>query len=62
MISFNLFGVRYFGESEFYFCLIKSGLSAFASLYRSLMVTDPSSHANHRAHHYRSRYHPRWRP
>ncbi|KAF9645812.1 general APC amino acid permease [Thelephora ganbajun] len=23
MISFNLFGVRYFGEAEFYFCLVK---------------------------------------
>ena len=27
MISFNLFGVRYFGESEFYFSLVKSGFS-----------------------------------
>ena len=26
MISFNLFGVRYFGESEFYFSLVKSEL------------------------------------
>ena len=32
MISFNLFGVRYFGESEFYFCLIKSELFTFAPL------------------------------
>ena len=26
MISLNLFGVRYFGETEFYLCLIKSEL------------------------------------
>jgi hypothetical protein len=25
MIAFNLLHVRYFGESEFYFCLVKSG-------------------------------------
>ena len=31
MVSFNLFGVRYFGESEFYFCLVKSELSTFGS-------------------------------
>ena len=26
MIAFNLFNVRYFGESEFYFCLVKSAV------------------------------------
>ena len=30
MIAFNLFNVRYFGESEFYFCLVKSGAVMFA--------------------------------
>ena len=37
MVSFNLFGVRHFGESEFYFCLVKSGLFALAS---SVKITD----------------------
>ena len=37
MISFNLFGVRYFGESEFSLCLIKSKLFALASLRRPLI-------------------------
>ena len=40
MISFNLFGVRYFGESEFFFCLVKSEVFTFASLRRSLTVCE----------------------
>ena len=38
MISFNMFGVRYFGESEFYFCLVKSEISIRTSLRISLTI------------------------
>jgi amino acid permease len=37
MISFNLFGVRYFGESEFCFCLVKSEIFVFKS-WRMLLT------------------------
>jgi len=40
MISFNLFGVRYFGESEFFLCLIKSEL--FSYLCGDHWLTDPT--------------------
>lgn len=40
MISFNLFGVQYFGESEFYFCLVKSEIFTHKNLRISLKVHD----------------------
>ena len=33
MISFNFLGLRYFGEAEFYFCMIKGEVFTFAPLH-----------------------------
>ena len=40
MVPFNLFGVRYFGESEFYFSLIKSGVFMCTSVRIFLTICD----------------------